>query len=293
MNEPRVSIIVPHYNDLARLDLCLDALGSQTYPAAALEIIVADNESPAGEAEVQRVVEGRATLVTVAERGAGPARNGAVAHATGDVLAFIDADCVAEPDWIAQGVEALGRGDLVGGQVRVLVRDEAAMSGPEAFERVFAFDFKTYIEKKKFTGAGNMFCRREVFETVGGFGKEISEDVEWSRRAQSLGFSLIYEPQAIVGHPARVTWDELIAKWRRINRETFALSSRMRGGRWSWLARTLAMPLSVLIHLPVIWSSPKLSAADQRARASITLVRIRLWRMVDGLRLLLLPGKPS
>jgi GT2 family glycosyltransferase len=232
--EPTVSIIVPHYDDLGRLDICLEALGRQTYRPTALDIIVADNGSPAGEAEVRRLIDGRATLVTVTERGAGPARNGAIALAKGEVLAFIDSDCVAEPDWVTHGVKAVARGDLVGGHVRVLVRDEGRMSGPEAFERVFAFDFKTYIEKKKFTGAGNMFCRREMFVAVGGFGTGISEDVEWSRRAQSQGFSLVYEPEAVVGHPARETWGELIAKWRRINRETFALTCRQPGGRWRW-----------------------------------------------------------
>jgi glycosyltransferase involved in cell wall biosynthesis len=292
-SEPTVSIIVPHYNDLARLDTCLVALGRQTYPRSALEVVVADNGSPAGEAAVRRVIDGRATLVTVSERGAGPARNGAVAQSTGDVLAFIDADCVADPDWVACGVEALVRADVVGGNVRVLVRDENSMSGPEAFERVFAFNFKDYIEKKKFTGAGNMFCRRETFAVVAGFGTGISEDVEWSRRAQSRGFSLVYEPNAVVGHPARETWGELVAKWRRINRETFALTCRQPGGWWLWLARTLATPLSILVHLPVIWTSPKLSSPNQRIGASITLVQIRLWRFVDGLALLLQPpGTP-
>lgn len=285
--EPTVSIIVPHYDDLGRLDICLAALGRQTYPPTALDIIVADNGSPAGEVEVLRLIDGRATLVTVTERGAGPARNGAVAVSKGEVLAFIDSDCVAEPDWVTHGVKALAHCDLVGGHVRVLVRDEGRMSGPEAFERVFAFDFKTYIEKKKFTGAGNMFCRREMFAAVGGFGTGISEDVEWSRRAQSLGFSLAYEPQAVVGHPARETWGELIAKWRRINRETFALTCRQPGGWWRWLARTLATPPSILVHLPVIWTSPKLSSPSQRFRASVTLTQIRLWRFVDGLALML------
>ncbi len=284
--DPTVSVIVPHYADLHRLDVCLAALKRQTYPEGALEIIVADNGSPEGVAAVDAVIAQRARLVTVSERGAGPARNGAVSLATGDVLAFIDADCVADPDWVSCGIGGLSRGDVVGGRVDVLVRDESDLSGPEAFERVFAFDFKTYIERKKFTGAGNMFCLRTTFAAVGGFGSGISEDVEWSRRAQSLGYSLVYEPTAAVGHPARATWTELTLKWRRIHRETFALVCRRPGGRWIWLARTLATPLSIAVHLPRVWLTPKLASTRHRARASLTLARIRIWRFFDGLALM-------
>ena len=42
---PTVSVIVPHYNDLERLNICLDALGGQTFPVDRFEIIVADNDS--------------------------------------------------------------------------------------------------------------------------------------------------------------------------------------------------------------------------------------------------------
>ena len=144
---PFVSVIIPHYQDLEGLKLCLASLDAQTYPRDRFEIVLADNNSPVGEAAVSRVVAGRAKLTIVTEKGAGPARNGAVATSRGDVLAFIDSDCVAETEWLAAGVEALSRYDLVGGRVRVLVRDPDHMSGAEAYERVFAFDFKTYIEK--------------------------------------------------------------------------------------------------------------------------------------------------
>src|ERR1700749_2090049 len=108
MTKPqRVSVIIPHYRDLAGLRLCLSALERQSYPREAIEIVVADNNSPEGEAEVARAIAGRARLVGVTEKGAGPARNGAVSASTGEILAFIDSDCVPEPDWIAEGVKSL------------------------------------------------------------------------------------------------------------------------------------------------------------------------------------------
>ncbi len=283
---PRVSVIVPHYNDLGGLGICLDRLEAQTLSRDAFEIIVGDNNSPQGEAAVAAVIAGRARLVVVKERGAGPARNGAAAVARSGTLAFIDSDCQAEPAWLAEGLEALKRFDFVGGRVKVLVDDPTHLSGAESFERVFAFDFDSYINRKGFTGSGNLFCPRALFEAVGGFRTGVSEDVEWSRRAIAAGYRLGYAPLAVIGHPARRDWPELIAKWKRLNIEAFGLMSQQPGGRLRWLARSLAMPASAIIHTAKVMRSSELEGLDQRLSALVTLYRLRLWRMGDALRLL-------
>jgi glycosyltransferase involved in cell wall biosynthesis len=61
----KVSVVVPHFEDLPALDRCLTALVSQTYPGAEFEIVVADNDSPSGREKVERTLAGRARLVTV------------------------------------------------------------------------------------------------------------------------------------------------------------------------------------------------------------------------------------
>lgn len=289
---PFVSVIIPHYQDLAGLKICLAAIEAQTYPRDRFEVVVADNNSPVGAPAVGEVVAGRAHLVIVTEKGAGPARNGAVAASRGQVLAFIDSDCVAEPAWLEEGVRALDRYDLVGGHVSVLVSDPVHMTSAEAFERVFAFDFKTYIEKKGFTGAGNMFCRRELFDRAGGFRVGMSEDVEWSRRAVAMGARLGYAPTAIVGHPARVTWEQLRDKWRRLNAETFGLMAGERNRRARWLARNALMPASAIAHAPKVLTSPELSTTHQRLLALGMLFRLRFWRLADAVSILM-ASRPS
>ena len=87
-----ISVIIPHFNDLGGLAKCLEALSIQTYPRDRFEIIVADNNSPQGQDAVAAVIAGRARMVVVAQKGAGPARNGAVEVASGRLLAFIDSD---------------------------------------------------------------------------------------------------------------------------------------------------------------------------------------------------------
>lgn len=289
--QPFVSVIVPHFQDLAGLEICLAGLEAQTYPRDRFEIVVADNNSPVGLDAVAAVVRNRAQLVLVTEKGAGPARNGGVKSSSGEILAFIDSDCVAEPQWLAEGVEALSRFDLVGGQVRVLVSDLTRMTAAEAFERVFAFDFKTYIEKKGFTGAGNMFCSRELFNKVGGFGVGLSEDVDWSRRAVSAGATLGYAPRAALGHPARVSWEQLRNKWRRINAETFGLMKGHKHQRARWLGRNALLPLSAVAHTPKIFLSPELTSFEQRLKALGMLFRLRLWRLKDAITLLREPSR--
>lgn len=285
--KPHVSVIVPHYQDLGGLALCLASLEAQTFPRDRFEIVVADNNSPVGLEAVEKVVAGRARLVSVLEKGAGPARNGAIAASRAEVLAFIDSDCVAEPQWLAEGLAGLDRFGLVGGRVRVLVPDPDRMTPAEAFERVFAFDFDSYINKKGFTGAGNMFCRREVFDRTGPFGVGMSEDVDWSRRAVAKGARLGYVPQATIGHPARTTWEQLSGKWRRINAETYGLMAGQKHRRVRWLARNLLMPLSAIAHTPKVLRSSELNTAAQRMAAIGMLFRLRTWRMIDAIRLLL------
>jgi glycosyltransferase involved in cell wall biosynthesis len=283
---PNVSVIIPHYRDLRGLAVCLEALERQLFPRDRFEIIVADNASPEGPEVVAAVIAGRARLVVVPEKGAGPARNGGVAASSGEILAFIDSDCVAEPEWIAEALKGLQDFDFIGGRVKVLVEDPRRITPVEAFERVFAFDFKTYIEKKRFTGAGNLVCPRRVFDAVGGFKSGVSEDLEWSRRAQACGFTLGYVPKAIVAHPARRSWPELVAKWRRVNLESYGLLKPGLNGRLRWLMKALLMPASAVVHSGKVMVSPELDSARDRWGAIGVLFRIRFWRLADSVRLL-------
>jgi GT2 family glycosyltransferase len=280
---PSVSVIVPHYHDLDRLGRCLASLGGQTYPRDAFEIVVADNLSPEGEAAVVARIAGRARLVFASERGAGPARNAAVAASTGEVLAFIDADCIADPAWLEKGVAALGRSDLVGGRMIVLIEGDGRKSGAEAFEAVYAFDNRTYVLKKHFSVTANLFCARLVFDVTGPFRNGMSEDVDWCLRAIAAGYRIGYAEDAAVSHPARADWSALKKKWRRINAELHQLEMLSPGGRARWAGHTALLPLSIAAHAPRILRSPALNGAQERMAALATLARLRLWRFGDAL----------
>jgi GT2 family glycosyltransferase len=283
----KVSVIVPHYDDLQGLDICLSALAKQSLPKAEFEIIVADNNSPQGLEGVARVVAGRARLISIVEKGAGPARNGGAAAAAGEILAFLDSDCVPEPQWLAEGLAALAGYDVVGGSVAVLVHDPGKLTPAEAFECIFAFDIEQYLERKGFVGSGNLFCRRDVFDRVGGFATGVSEDVDWCHRASAKGFHIGFARKAAVGHPARRSWTDLKRKWARINSQTYMLKLKKRSGKLAWVFNCLLLPISAFVHTPRVLMSDKLSGR-QKFAALVILYRIRLWRSWDYCRLLML-----
>src|ERR1700722_4160490 len=111
-----VSVVIPHYNDLDALSICIAKLQCQTWPAERMEIIVADNNSVCGIDGVIAAAAG-CRVVRASIQGAGPARNAGAAVARGEILAFIDSDCDPQLDWVENGVRALVKYDFAGGRV--------------------------------------------------------------------------------------------------------------------------------------------------------------------------------
>lgn len=274
-----ICVIIPHYNDLANLGICLGLLEHQTF-AQKFEIVVVDNGSSLEWQSIEDVTRGRARLILCQEKGAGPARNAGVATTNSPYLAFIDSDCRPAPEWLANGVAALERFDFVGGKVDVVVDNPRHLTPVEAFETVFAFRFELYIEKKQFTGTGNLFTRRDVFDRVGGFLPQVSEDVEWSHRAIAAGFRLGYEPGAVVGHPARRSWGELKRKWARVNLESYALAQRTPGGVLRFVLRSWLVLMSIAPHAVTILRDRRLKQWRDRFGAIVVLIRIRVYRFL-------------
>ncbi|PKP85382.1 MAG: glycosyltransferase [Alphaproteobacteria bacterium HGW-Alphaproteobacteria-2] len=276
-----IAVIIPHYDDPARLARCLGALRGNDLSGC--EVVVVDNASPSPPDAV-RAAFPEVRFVTEPERGAAAARNRGVAETTAPLLLFLDADCLPAPDWVATARAVASRADLTGGRVEVFDETPPPRSGAEAFEAVFAFDFRRYVEVQGFSGTGNLLTRRDVFADVGPFRGGVSEDRDWSFRATAKGYRLRYEDALRVGHPARADWPALRAKWRRITQEMFGQTGGGAGARLKWALKALAMPASVLAHLPRVLASPRLSGPGERLRAAATLARLRLLRMAWMLR---------
>ena len=284
---PLVSVIIPHYNDLASLQRCMGLLAAQTLPRSQFEVVVADNNSGCGLNEVKRVCGCMARVVPAPVQGAGAARNAAVEASRGNILAFIDSDCRPSPGWLERGLAALSSAQIVGGQVDVDYEDPAHPTAVEAFEKVFAFNFKRYIETLGFSGSGNMFVPREIFDRVGGFRGQVAEDLDWGRRAIAANYRFRYAADVVVSHPARRNWRELTQKWRKSSREAFAAAIEKPHRRAVWFLRSVAVLVSPFVHWVAIVRSTKLDSSRQRLKAIGVLFGIRFWRFIECNRLLL------
>jgi glycosyltransferase involved in cell wall biosynthesis len=193
----RASVIVPARDAEATLPALLAGLGKQTIPGGH-EVIVVDNgsrDATAAEAKRASVV----TSVVVRPRGEGPgaARNAGVAASVGELLAFIDADCVPADGWLAHGGARLEDCDIVQGRV---APDPAVRPGP--FDRTLSVGRLHGLFE-----SANLFVRRDLFERLGGFppglersGAPFGEDAIFGWRAVRAGARAGFCPEALVHH---------------------------------------------------------------------------------------------
>jgi len=278
---PRVSVVIPHLNQHEAALRCLASVKAQDYPADRVEIILADNGSK-GNLDAIAAAHPDVRIVRETEPGPGMARNAGVAVASGDILAFVDADCRAHPGWLRAAVDALEAADatgVVGGDVRIDLADAAHMTGMEAYESVFAYRQKMYIAKMNFSGTGNLAMRRSVFDAVGQFaGIRVAEDRDWGRRAVARGFRTLYVPGMIVYHPARTDVSDMAVKWQR--QTAHDLADHRAKGRPAllWLAKAAAILGIVPLHAAKILMSDRVSGMGARARGIVTLAQVRALR---------------
>jgi len=217
-----VSVIIPVYDDLERLKICLRALENQTYPRNLYEVIVVNN-NPSDNIEAHIVRSDRVRVVCEGHRGSYAARNRGILKAKGAVLAFTDSDCIPLRDWIEKGVEnLLGQQNvgLVGGKIEVTVSNPENPTAIELYEKVTAFRQKEYIEKFRFGATANLFTFKHVVREIGCFNDTLlsSGDFEWGNRVFAAGHRQIFADDTCVLHPARKTFTQRFRKRVRIIR---------------------------------------------------------------------------
>lgn len=293
-----VSVIVPVFNDAARLQLCLQALAVQTYGDEgghrAYEVIVVDNASDARE-NIPALVAEFSFAVYVCERSPGSyaARNCGLAMAKGDVLAFTDADCIPSADWIEKGVVHLVRIDncgLVAGRINLFFRDAKA-NPVELYESVTAFPQQRLLSQHRGAATANLFTFRSVIDAVGPFNASLLSqgDLEWGRRVFAAGYQQFYAEDVCVNHPARYTFDQLRQRTVRLAGGAFGRFVRP---ECSLLQRNLTFAELLIQDLlpPVNFMisalrDERLSGYRQKLSVPLVLVWVRYVSAVEKIRL--------
>ncbi|MFL6589106.1 MAG: glycosyltransferase [Chthoniobacterales bacterium] len=203
---PSVSVIVCSYNGAKTLGPCLESLGKLDYPH--YEVILVDDGSTDNTREIaERFPDVR--YVHQTNHGLSHARNHGAAIAKGEIFAYTDSDCMADPDWLYYLLSTLLSGDYAGvggpnvsppAQNWVQACVAAAPGGPSHV-------LLTDTVAEHIPGC-NMAWYRWAFESIGGFDPEYhkaGDDVDFCWRVQQAGHAIAFSPTAVVWHYRRFT----------------------------------------------------------------------------------------
>lgn len=211
------SIIIPVYNECEALSRCLQALQRQTVAPGDYEIIVVDDASTDGSAEVARAY-GAMVISQAARQGPAAARNTGAMHAQSDILLFLDADCEPAPDWCAEMLCPLVDPAVSGvyGAYRTHQTGLVARFAQTEFDERYAR--LAQHERIDFLATHAAAIRRHVFLKEGGFRVDMwgNEDVELAFRLAQHGYKLVFAPHAVIYHEHPSTlWRYLQVKLSR------------------------------------------------------------------------------
>ncbi|GAC1442267.1 MAG: hypothetical protein NVSMB63_10430 [Sediminibacterium sp.] len=212
---PKVSVLIPAYNEEKYIDRTLTALLQQDYPN--FEIIIANNASTDDTAScVERFINSHKashvpiTLVFEGQQGTNFARECARQRATGSVIAQMDADCIPSATWISRGVQYLLSGKRV------------AVTGPyDYFDGTGWMRFATLLtqcltyplintivqlaQRGAILIGGNTFIRAEALEKAGGYNTDLTfygDDVDMGARLSQIGY-VMYAPLLVLASSSR------------------------------------------------------------------------------------------
>jgi mycofactocin glycosyltransferase len=206
---PLVSVVVPVRNRPEEIQACLRSLREQDYPKEKLEVLVVDDASTD---QTAMVVSGfPVRLIRMTEQRQAPfCRNQGARNAGGEILAFIDSDCLASPEWLKELIPVFRDPSVgaVGGKVashydgKKLDRYEQVMSS------LSMGNWPKRSAKKEpffYVPSCNLLVRRKAFLAVGGFEEEliVGEDVDLCWRLQDQGQQVEYRPAGTVYHRHR------------------------------------------------------------------------------------------
>lgn len=220
----RVTVVVCAFTEArwTQLQRAVASLHRQTRPPDEVLVVIDHNEALFDRARTGLDAE---VLRNVAAQGLSGARNTGCAAAGGDVVAFLDDDAHAEPDWLERLLEAYAEPGVlgVGGGVEAMFESARPAFLPTEFDWVVGCSYRgqptARADVRNMIGA-NMSFRREVFSRVGGFEQSLGrigsrplgcEETELCLRARAAWPEgrIVLEPAARVHHAvpdARATW---------------------------------------------------------------------------------------
>lgn len=199
----KVTLYVPCYNAEKYIAECLEGILKQTYPID--EILVIDDGSTDRTVEIASKYPVKIISHGI-NKGLAAARNTAFRNAKNEYVAALDADCVPEPDWLEKLMENFTDENIagVGGKLIEKYTDTLADKWRAVHMRQHWGDVKI-IDPPFLLGCNNVFFKKILLK-MGLYDEKLrtnAEDADISGKIYRAGFTLIYEPSAIVEHLRR------------------------------------------------------------------------------------------
>jgi len=181
---PQVSIIIPALNAEKYLPACFASLRALDYPKGKVEILLVDNGSVDRTPEIGR--DNGATFLDGRGLKVSGLRNLGARNARGEILAFVDADCLVGRDWIKNAIPYFEKKDVAVWGAPPAIPDKATW-----VQRAWYLVRKKEktIQDVEWLESMNLFVRRDQFLAIGGFNEELvtCEDVDFSYRMGEYG----------------------------------------------------------------------------------------------------------
>jgi glycosyltransferase involved in cell wall biosynthesis len=228
----RVSVVIPCLNEQRNLARVIDAILMQDLPSDEYEVVLVDGGSVDGSVEI---AESLGVRVVHSPRGVSAQRNRGALETTAPVLAFLDSDCVAPPDWLSRGLRMIEDHGAVLAGGPALTPDGSNWTAR-------TFDIHLVVRRSRLLAdsaerfrlitTANMFVRRAVFEQVGCFDESLvsGEDSLLCTEIAVLGMPVSYDEGLAVIHlgvPASAgaffrqqVWHSNAASWRLLSERT-------------------------------------------------------------------------
>ena len=226
---PKVSIIVPCYNEQSTIRLLLEALREQTFPRAEMEVIIADGLSRDGTRSAIATFQKDfpdldVRVVDNTRRSIPSAVNCAIENSRGEIIVRLDAHSKPYPDYVENCVNALeeGRGDTIGGVweihpgAQTWIARSIAVAAAHPLGVGDAFYRHTKLAAEVDTVPFGSF-RRSLVDRVGYFDESLltNEDYEFYARVRKAGGRIWLDPAIRSVYFARSTLGQLARQYRR------------------------------------------------------------------------------